>query len=216
MRLGLAPLMAVVVAFGGLSSMAVAADAGYKSVSAATARALGKARAAAKKGDHATAIAAYDEALKLEPNFAPVITERAFVREASGDLAGAAVDYAEAVRLAPTRPNAWSHVAWIEALRGGDLDRALADSEKAVSLGATSDAVDTRGFVHFRRGEYALALADYQAVLNAYPRVASPLFMRGVVKRRLGLDAEGDADIARALKIDKTVEALWVRRGVTR
>lgn len=214
MRLGLASLMAISIAFGGVATAAEAYGRREPASGAAT-RALGKARSAAGKGDHAAAIVFYDKILKLEPDFASVITERAFSREALGDLGGAQEDYREAARLRPDQPNAWSHVAWIEALRGGDLDQALADSEKAVALGATNDAVSTRGFVRYRRGEYAQALSDHDAVLAKHPRTASLLFMRGVIKRRLDRGSEGDADIARAVKIDPSIEALWARRGVT-
>jgi tetratricopeptide (TPR) repeat protein len=214
MRLGLASLLAISIAFGGVAATAQAYERREPASMTAT-RALQKARVAARKGDHSGAIASFDKVLLLEPDFASVITERAFSREALGDLSGAQDDYREAARLEPDQANAWSHVAWIEALRGGDLDQALADSEKAVALGATNDAVSTRGFVRYRRGEYVQALSDHNAVLAKHPRAASLLFMRGVIKRRLDQGAEGDADIARAVKIDSSVEALWARRGVT-
>lgn len=214
MRLGLASLLAISIAFGAPAATAWA-DGRREPASVAATRALEKARKAARGGDHVAAIAFYDKILKLEPDFASVITERAFSREAIGDLGGAQEDYHEAARLEPEQANAWSHVAWIEALRGGDLDQALADSEKAVDLGATVDAVSTRGFVRYRRGEYAQALADHDGLVRRYPRSASLLFMRGVVKRRLGQEAEGDIDIARAVKIDPSIEVLWARRGVT-
>jgi tetratricopeptide (TPR) repeat protein len=143
-----------------------------------------------------------------------VIAERAFAREAAGDLAGAMIDHDAVLRLTPDRPNAWSHAGWIRALRGVDLDQALAYCDQAVDLEAGIDPLDSRGFVHFRRGEFDLALADYDAALRLSPRSASTLYMRGLVKQRAGDPAGGGADLKRALKMDPDIAEVWKRRGV--
>jgi Flp pilus assembly protein TadD len=69
--------------------------------------------------------------------------------------------------------------------------------------------------VRFRRGEFAQALTAFDAALKTFRLSASTLYMRGVVKRRLGDTAAGDADIARALKLDAEIGDLWLRRGAT-
>ncbi len=177
-------------------------------------RVLDRARALAARGDYPRAIEAFDDLIAVQPQFASAITERAFAREASGDLAGAMSDHDAVLRLAPDRSNAWSHAGWIRALRGVELDRALAYCDKAVSLEAGMDPLDSRGFVHFRRGEFDLALVDYDAALRLFPRSASTLYMRGLAKQRAGDPATGAADIKRALKIDPRIADLWKRRGV--
>jgi tetratricopeptide (TPR) repeat protein len=206
-------LVAVLAGTPAFAAIQPAIDPLYQPAGEAQARFLGKARDRMARKDYAEAIVQYDKVIALQPRFAGALAERAFAREAAGDLEGAMRDHDEVLRLSPDRSKAWSHAGWIRALRGIDLDQALTDSNKAVAIEPNIDAVDTRGFVHFRRGEYAAALTDYDAVLSAYPRAASTLYMRGVVQARLGADSA--PDIAKALKIDKGVAGLWAARGVT-
>jgi tetratricopeptide (TPR) repeat protein len=175
---------------------------------------LDRARALAARKDHAGAVAAYDALIAAQPQFAKAIAERAFQREAVGDLAGAMSDHDAVLRLTPDSANAWSNAGWIRALRGVELDQALACSDKAVGLDTAINPLDTRGFVHFRRGEFDLALADYDAALRLFPRSASTLYMRGLVKQRAGDPAAGAADIKRALKLDPRIADVWKQRGV--
>jgi tetratricopeptide (TPR) repeat protein len=187
----------------------------YQPAGAAQEHLATHARALVAKKRYAEAVAEFDKAIALQPQWAALITERAFSREAMGDLEGAMTDYDAVLVLAPDHANSWSHVAWIRALRGVDLDQALAYSDKSIRLGATIDALDTRGFVRFRRGEFPQALTAYDALLKHFPRSASTLYMRGVVKRRAGDTTAGDADIARALKLTPDIGDHWARRGVT-
>jgi tetratricopeptide (TPR) repeat protein len=187
----------------------------YQPLKPATERALSHARQLNARKAYTAAIAEYDKVVAQQPAFAKAITERAFVKESIGDYAGGMEDHDLVLSLAPDRPNAWSHAAWIRALRNIELDLALEYAQKAVTLSAGVDPVDTRGFVRFRRGEWNEALADYDAVLKSYPGSASTVFMRGVVKLRMGDVAGANADLSRARRLDKTVEALWTRRGVT-
>lgn len=177
-------------------------------------RILHRARALAARQDYPRAIEAFDDLIALQPQFAGAIAERAFAREASGDLAGAMSDHDAVLRLTPDRSNAWSHAGWIRALRGLELDQALAYCDKAVDLEPGIDPLDSRGFVHFRRGEFDLARADYDAALRLFPRSASTLYMRGLAKQRAGDPAAGAIDIKKALRINPGVADLWRRRGV--
>jgi len=187
----------------------------YQAAGSAQAHLAARARALTARGDFAGAVVAFDKAIALQPGWAALITERAFALEALGNLEGAQVDYDTVLRLAPDRANSWSHAAWIRALRDTDLDQALAHCDKARAIESNIDVLDTRGFVHFRRGEFGQALVAYDAALALFPRSASTLYMRGVVKRRLDDRPAGDADIAKAVKIDSGVAARWTRRGVT-
>ena len=187
----------------------------YQPLKSATERALTRARRLDNDKAYAAAIVEYDKVLAQQPQFARALAERAFVKESLGDYEGAMRDHDEVLRLAPDRANSWSHAGWIRALRNIELDEALAYSQKAVALEPGDDPVDTRGFVRFRRGEWKEALADYDAVLKAYPQTATTLYMRGVVKARMGDPAGGEVDLQRALKLNKEIGEFWTRRGVT-
>lgn len=186
----------------------------YQPTGAQQERAIARARSFVARENYAAAIKSFDQVIALQPQFAKAIAERGFAREAIGDFTGAMADHDAVLRLTPDRPNAWSHACWIRALQGLDLDQALIYCDKAVQLKASIDPLDSRGFVRFRRGEFDLALTDYNAALRLFPRSASTLFMRGIVKRRMGDVAAGDTDIARALKIDQKISEVWKRRGI--
>jgi tetratricopeptide (TPR) repeat protein len=62
-------------------------------------------------------------------------------------------------------------------------------------------AFDSRGLIYFRKGDYARAIADYDAALGLQPKTVTSLYMRGLAKAAMG-DAAGskaDAEAARAL-----------------
>jgi len=217
MRIGAVPLLLVFLLAEPAAAQRYrpAPDALAQPLTSTTERLWMRAQRLSKDKEYAAAIKEFDKVLALQPNFAFAMTERAFARERVGDYEGAMADYDEALRLAPNSANAWSHKAWIRALRNFELDAALTYSERAIAIRPGVDPVDTRGFVFFRRGEWDKALSDYNVVLKAYPRSATTLFMRGVVKIRMGDQAGGEADLQRARKLDKNIEGIWLQRGVT-
>jgi tetratricopeptide (TPR) repeat protein len=75
--------------------------------------------------------------------------------------------------------------------------------------------VDSRAFVHFRKGELKEALADYDQALKLNSKESASLFMRGVVKHRLGDKGGGDADEAAALAIDPNAASEFADVAVT-
>lgn len=91
---------------------------------------------------------------------------------------------------------------WASALGNFDLDRGLADCDRAVartSRGASE--LDSRGMAHLRRGEYARAIADYDAALAKTPGMGWSLYGRGVARLKAGDKAGGEADLAAAAKV---------------
>lgn len=91
---------------------------------------------------------------------------------------------------------------WARAVLGRELDKALADCNGALSHMSGAPAVlDSRGLVHLRLGQWDKAIADYDATLAQRANNAWALYGRGVARQRKGLKADGDADIAAALKL---------------
>ena len=58
--------------------------------------------AAHVRGQFSAAIAGYDEAIRLDPNYARAYNNRGLVYQAKGDLNRAIADFSEAIRLTPT------------------------------------------------------------------------------------------------------------------
>lgn len=113
-------------------------------------------------------------------------------------------------------PQALNTRCWARALGAFELPAALRDCDTAVRLTARSpDVLDSRGLVRLRLGQYAQAVADYDAVLAREPDVAWSRYGRGVAKLKLGQRAEGEADIAAAAKLDAKLAARAAKLGIT-
>lgn len=165
-------------------------------------------------GDMQRAIADYSEAIRINPQDHSHYLNRGNVFFGQGDKQRAIADYSEAIRLRPQ--NAYTYISRARARARGmiDLDLALEDANKAIDLRDDAAIRNTRGFVHLRRGEFAEALADYDAALAEDPNLTGSLYARGIVKLRLGRTAEGQADIAAATKSDPGVAARYAGYGV--
>jgi tetratricopeptide (TPR) repeat protein/predicted aspartyl protease len=85
------------------------------------------------------------------------------------------------------------------AILGRELDRALADCNRAAGLAPKAAGVlETRGMVRFKTGDYARAVTDYDAALEAQPKDAMAMYGRGLAKLKLGRTAEGQSDLSAA------------------
>jgi tetratricopeptide (TPR) repeat protein len=74
-------------------------------------------------GDHAGALAEYDEAIRLEPQVAQFYASRANCRELSGDLSGAIVDHHKAIELAGVNAAGfWHRLGQALESQGRDLE----------------------------------------------------------------------------------------------
>jgi len=161
-----------------------------------------------------------DQAIALNPTNADAFEERGQAYEAKGDADRSIADYDRAVALAPDKGGYHNSACWARAMARRELDKALADCNAAVALTARtprgpSDALDSRGLVWFRMGQFDKAIADYDAALKGNAKLASSLFMRGVIERRKGDTAGGDADIAAAKALDAGVADTYAKAGVT-
>jgi tetratricopeptide (TPR) repeat protein len=104
---------------------------------------------------------------------------------------------------------------WVQAEANLTLDRALADCNAALRLLPKHGAIlDSRGFVHLRRGEFDLAIADYDAALALMPKSAASLYGRGIAKLRKGQQAAGTADLAAANTLQPGTGERFERLGV--
>jgi Tfp pilus assembly protein PilF len=81
----------------------------------------------------AEAVAAFDQALALEPGFAPAHFNRGWALEPLGELAAAREAYEAAVRLKPDHVEALANLATLAARRG-DVAQARAFAQRALAI----------------------------------------------------------------------------------
>ena len=113
-------------------------------------------------------------------------------------------------------PGALNQRCWARATWGKELDKALADCDRALKLQPrTSNILDSRGLVKLRLGDADAAIADYDAALALQPKVPWSLYGRGLARLKKGMKAEGDADIKSALAIAPRIAEEAKSFGVT-
>jgi tetratricopeptide (TPR) repeat protein len=128
---------------------------------------------------------------------------------------GAISDLDQAGQIMPEAKGIEGMRCLLRGVVNRDLNSALASCNRAITEDPKDpDPLDSRGFVHFRLGEFAAARADYDAALALAPKSAGALFMRGILKQRDGDAAGGAADIAAAKAVDANIAAEYAGYGV--
>ena len=89
-------------------------------------------------------------------------------------------------------------------LSGQDLAAALKDCTDAVNHSdpkSNGAILDSRALVRLRLGDYDKAISDYDAALKVEPNKAWTYYGRGLAKLKKNQRAQGEADMAEAVKI---------------
>jgi tetratricopeptide (TPR) repeat protein len=135
---------------------------------------------------------------------------------ALADFTAQIADTDKTASLEPNESESWNNACWIRAQANQDLDKATEDCNKAIALDPrNAGAVDSLGFVLYRQGRFADAIARYNAALAIDPRMPSSLYMRGVLETQTGNAQAGAADIEAAKAMDPSVEDTFAAYGVT-
>ena len=115
---------------------------------------------------------------------------------------------------------------WINALAGRCRARGWLGQDLAAALKDCTDAVnhsdpktnaailDSRALVRLRLGDYDKAISDYDAALKTIPNKAWTYYGRGLAKLKKNQRAQGEADIAEAVKIAPRVAEEYQRLGL--
>jgi len=173
-----------------------------------------------KKDNYAAAIADYDKALELDAKDIMAVTGRGDVHRVKGDGPRALADYNLAIGLA--KDDFFGEVYVGSAYFGRarlflGLDRwdeAVADLTRVIEngYGSTLPAYELRALIYGMQKKSALALADYDTILEMQPGHAEALERRGEIHLESGDRAKATADYQALLAIDpkneKAIEAL--------
>jgi len=105
------------------------------------------------------------------------------------------------------------------AIENQDLAGGLADCNKALSLADKKNPnyghlFENRGLLELRQANYERAILDFDAALKTMPKNPFALYGRGVAKIRKNKTAEGEIDIAEAVKIAPNVGTPFSKRGL--
>lgn len=155
---------------------------------------------------------------------AQLASPAAEVRLELGHLYGVAGDYPAAIAqidqwlshhsLPNDRATGLNGRCWWRAAGNRDLQEALQDCNHALDLDFEDAGIrDSRGLVYLRLERWDDAIQDYDTALRTSPSMATSLYGRGIAELRLGEQAQGQADLAAAEKVDKGVAKRFTDMG---
>jgi tetratricopeptide (TPR) repeat protein len=121
------------------------------------------------RGDYASAIQCFTEALRLDPDFTPALVNRSSVYVATGQREKALADAERLVQIIPNEAQAYlSRAAVYESM--GQFDREIQDTTVAIRLNPEgADAYYDRGNGYIALGQHAMAAADYAQAVRLKP-----------------------------------------------
>lgn len=167
----------------------------------------------ARKRDDARAIADYDEAIRLGPQYALPFSNRGDAHTRQGDFTRAISDFDQAIRIDPQYAPAFFGRA-LAYHRLSNFTRAIADYDEAIRLDPqTSEVFKHRGDVYYDQGEYARAIADYDQAIRLEPGYARAFNNRGAAYAAQRDYARAIADQNQAIQLDAQLAQAFLDRG---
>jgi tetratricopeptide (TPR) repeat protein len=165
--------------------------------------------------DYDGAIADFDKALALEPEFWATYMVRALARDFKGDYDGAISDYGKAIDINPTSAKLYNDRGSVR-YKKDDYQGAMVDYDKAIEIEAGyGPAFANRGRARLAVADYDGAFADYDQAVELDPG-ADAYSGRGLA-RNARRDFDGAiADFVQAIAYNANNPEAYVGRGVAR
>ncbi|UZK65991.1 DUF3857 domain-containing protein [Sphingomonas sp. M1-B02] len=119
-----------------------------------------------------------------------------------------------AIKTNPGNATLLNERCWLKGTMNLALDTALKDCTKGIELAENPSSIyDSRAMVYFRMGRMEEALADLDAALDLAPAQDASLYLRGVVRKRMGNKA-ADEDLAAARMMSARIDEDYARYGI--
>ena len=169
-----------------------------------------------EKKDFPGAIAAFNEAIRLNPNYPAAYNNRGSARDDLGDRKGAIEDYNQALRINPNYAAAYNNRGI--ARRGlGDKKGAIEDYNQALRINPNyALAYNNRGIARDYLGDKKGAIEDYNQALRINPNYADTYNNRGSARDDLGDKKGAIEDYNQALRINPNYADTYNNRGIAR
>ncbi|MCC5646060.1 tetratricopeptide repeat protein [Nostoc sp. CHAB 5824] len=168
----------------------------------------------AKTGDLLGAIASYDQAIELQPEFSEYWFNRGLTLFHLERFDEAIASYQTAIELKPDFYKAWYN-------RGGTLgelgyfEEAIASFDKAIEIKPDyQEAWSSRGLALLKLGWLPEAIFSYDQALHLEPEDQENWYHRGIALAVGEQYAEAIISYDRALEIDSEYHEVWIDRGV--
>ncbi len=165
-------------------------------------------------GDFIGAIASWDRALEIKPDYHEAWGNRGVALHNLGRFEEVIASYDKALEIKPDLHQAWYN----RGVALADLGRwaeAIASWDQALEIKPDKhEAWNNRGIALGNLGRFEQAIASYDRALEIKPDFHLAWLIRGVALRNLGRFAEAIASYDRALEIKPDKHEAWYNRGV--
>ena len=166
------------------------------------------------KGDNDSAIADYNEAIRINPGYAVAYVNRGYAYWRKKENDRAIADYTKAIRLDRKYAAAYNNRGDVYREKGDDAS-AIADFTEAIRIDPNyALAYRNRGNVHWRKDDNDRAIADFTVAIRLDPKFAHAYNNRGLAYRDKGDTARALADFTEAVRLDPDSAMAHVNRGL--
>ncbi|MEQ9354179.1 tetratricopeptide repeat protein [Coleofasciculus chthonoplastes] len=167
-----------------------------------------------QQGDYRRAIAAFNQALQINPDLVQAYHYRGMSHYCQGDALGAIGDFDQVLRLDPQNAQAYSDRGLILATLN-DRWGAMQDYNQALQLDPNyAKGYLNRSMLRLALEDYDGAIADCDQVIRMNPNLAEGYLNRGIARFELEAYQDAIVDCDRALAINPNLAAAYFNRGM--
>ena len=167
-------------------------------------------------GNYTGAIADYDSAIRLNPDYATAYYNRGIAKDDLGQYFAAIADYDIAIRLNPDYANAYNNRGIVKSNLGQHF-AAIADFDIAIRLKPDhAEAYYNRGLAKGMLGQHFAAIADYDSTIRLKPDYATAYYNRGNAKYKLDQHFAAIADYDIAIRLNPDYAQAYYNRGIAK
>ena len=165
-------------------------------------------------GDFEGAIASWDKALEIKPDYHEAWNNRGNALSNLGRLEDAIASYDKALEIKPDYHEAWNNRG-VALYRLGRLEEGIASLDKALEMKPDyHEAWYNRGLGLGNLGRWEESLASSHKALELKPDYHESWYYRGFALDKLGRLEEAIASYDQALEIKPDDDVTWKNRGV--
>ena len=162
------------------------------------------------------AIANYDKAIQLEPDYTDAYINRGIAKIRLGQHFAAISDYDKAIQRKPDHAEAYYN----RGVAKGALSEyfaAISDFDKAIQLKPDyANAYYNRGLARGSLGQHFAAISDYDKAIQLKPDYANAYYNRGLAKIRLDQHFAAISDFDKAIQLRPDYANAYGNRGIAK
>ncbi|MCX6677431.1 MAG: tetratricopeptide repeat protein [Methanothrix sp.] len=167
-------------------------------------------------GKYDEAIQAYEEAIRLGPNYAKAWNNKGIALDNQGKHGEAIKAYDEAIRLDPNDADAWNNKGTTLGRDLGKYDEAIQVFDEAIRLNPNHvKAWSNKGIALAGQGKYDEAIQAYDEAIRLYPNLAEPWSNKGIALKNQGKYDEAIKCYDEAIRLDPNYAKAWNNKGGT-